>query len=100
MSLANTEFPLPAEIFVNGRFLAQSVSAVQRFARELLLALDELLADGVVDRNRFRLTVLQPRNAAESVEYRPIAVRKIGRSTGHLWEQTELPAHVCDIVNR
>lgn len=94
MRLANTEFAVPVEIFVNGRFFTQSLSGVQRFARELLLALDELLAEGVVDRDRFRLTVLQPRIVAEPVGYRHIAMREVGRSTGHLWEQTKLPAHV------
>jgi len=93
MRLAKTEFIVPAEIFVNGRCFAQSLSGVQRFARELLLALDELLAEGV-DRDRFRLIVLQPRSVAEPVGYRHMAMREIGRSTGHLWEQTELPAHV------
>lgn len=94
MRLANTESNVAAEIFVNGRFLAQSLSGVQRFARELLLALDELLAEGVVDRDRFRLTVLQPRNVAKPVGHRHIVMREIGRSTGHLWEQTESPVHV------
>jgi glycosyltransferase involved in cell wall biosynthesis len=94
MRLANIEFAVPAEIFVNGRFLAQSLSGVQRFARELLLALDELLAEGVIDRDRFRLTVLHPRRVGAPVEYLHIAMRSIGRYDGHLWEQTELPAHV------
>jgi glycosyltransferase involved in cell wall biosynthesis len=93
MRLANTDFAVTAEIFVNGRFLAQRFSGVQRFARELLLALDELLAEGVIDRDRYRLTVLQPRSVAEPVEYRYIAMQSIGRYNGHLWEQTELPAH-------
>jgi glycosyltransferase involved in cell wall biosynthesis len=94
MRIANTECTVAAEIFVNGRFLVQSLSGVQRFGGELLLALDELLAEGVIDYDRFRLTVLCPRSVAEPVGYRHIAVREIGRSTGHLWEQAELPAHV------
>lgn len=49
-----------AEVFINGRFLAKSSSGVQRYAWELLLASDELMAQGLIDSARYQLTVLHP----------------------------------------
>ena len=83
-----------SQIFVNGRFATQKLSGVQRCARELLIALDGLLSEGVIDRSRFRFILLQPRAVAQPGQYRYIEVRSIGRFTGHLWEQTTLLSHV------
>lgn len=67
-------------VYVNGRFLMQPVSGVQRFARELLGALD---AQGAA------LTVLAP-EGAQNPGWRHIALRIVPGGQGHLWEQTAL----------
>ena len=37
------------KIYINGRFLSQRVTGVQRYAREIVIALDKLLQDGKDD---------------------------------------------------
>jgi glycosyltransferase involved in cell wall biosynthesis len=53
-------------IFVNGRFLSQRVTGVQRYAREVMQRLDG------------RISVIQPRRAG-------------GGAAAHFWEQVQLP---------
>lgn len=76
---------------INGRFLTQRTSGVQRYAHEMLLALDELLtARETADGSAAQL--LAPPDAPASLPaLRSIAIRRVGRLRGHLWEQLELP---------
>lgn len=72
---------------INGRFLTQPVTGVQRYARELIAALDAVAPDGI-------FTLAVP-GACETVPaYRRIAVKRVGRRAGILWEQIDLPAHI------
>jgi glycosyltransferase involved in cell wall biosynthesis len=76
-------------VLVNGRFLGQRITGAQRYARELLKAMDEqLLGDGAR-----AFTVLTPPGTPRSLPLRAMEVREIGRFRGHLWEQVELPGH-------
>ena len=75
------------EVFINGRFLGQRVTGVQRYARETLQALDELLAAGAGA--GLRWTVLVPRGTSAPA-FRHLAVETLGRLQGHVWEQLEL----------
>nr|WP_321983140.1 glycosyltransferase family 1 protein [uncultured Lichenicoccus sp.] len=69
-------------LFVNGRFLKQPLSGVQRFATEMTAALTRLNPDRVV--------VLAP----VGVEQDGVAgLRVVGKRQGQIWEQLELPAH-------
>lgn len=80
---------LAPEVFINGRFFSQRVTGVQRYARETIRCLDELLADegeGV----DIRWTLLVPRGTSTPA-FRHIVVESTGRLQGHLWEQLELP---------
>jgi len=75
------------QVFINGRFLGQRVTGVQRYARETLDALDRLLA---ADSGAgMRWTVLVPRGTPLPA-FRHLAVETLGRLQGHLWEQIEL----------
>lgn len=76
------------QIFINGRFLAQRVTGVQRYARETLFALDRLLADG--EGPDAAVTLLVPRGT-QPPKLNHIAVEQKGALSGHLWEQLELP---------
>ena len=79
-----------SRIFINGRFLTQRVTGVQRYARETLSCLDELLAEG---QGEFARWVLLLPPGAEAPALSHIKVRQVGRLAGHLWEQIELPWH-------
>jgi glycosyltransferase involved in cell wall biosynthesis len=76
------------EVFINGRFFSQRVSGVQRYARETIRCLDELLADG--EGRGIRWTLLVPRSTRTPALHH-IAIEPVGRLQGHLWEQLELP---------
>jgi glycosyltransferase involved in cell wall biosynthesis len=79
-------------IAINARFLTQSLTGVQRYAVEVVRALDRLLAgDG---RRRFEL--VGPPGTPDSLALEHIPLRIVGRLTGHAWEQLELPLHARD----
>jgi glycosyltransferase involved in cell wall biosynthesis len=79
-------------ITINGRFLTQPLSGVQRFARELTLALDARIAagnlpDGLKGAN-WRLAV--PEATMVDLNLQAIAIDRFGSGPGHLWEQMAL----------
>ncbi len=80
-------------VLVNGRFLGQRITGVQRFARELLKAINNLLASEPGLGNLWSFTILVPAGTPRPVALSAMALREIGRFKGHLWEQVELPRH-------
>lgn len=68
-------------ITINGRFLSQRVTGVQRYARELTRALIDV--DHTVE-------VLAPRDADTAAFADNVFI--VGERTGHAWEQIDLPA--------
>ena len=78
-------------VVLNGRFLAQVRTGVQRYATETLLALDELLDDPARPSNlEFELAI--PPDVAPLL-VRNIRCVEVGKHTGHLWEQVDLWRH-------
>jgi glycosyltransferase involved in cell wall biosynthesis len=83
-------------VVLNGRFLAQKGTGVQRYARETLLALDSLL--GVSPENfstplaSITLELCVPADAVP-VSLRHIQVTVLPGLTGHAWEQLTLAWH-------
>lgn len=75
---------------VNGKFLSQETTGVQRYAAEIVRAWDEGLDDGWIDRNRFSICVHAPRGILQRPAYKHITV-DIGSTSGRVWEQIELP---------
>jgi glycosyltransferase involved in cell wall biosynthesis len=80
------------ELIINGRFLCQQATGVQRVSREFVTALDRLLGKGEYAGLRVRLV------APKSAEFSPLQLKHI--ETGHLpggegywWEQVALPLH-------
>lgn len=70
---------------VNGRFLSQTMTGVQRYARNVVSALDEsLTAAG-------RKAALVAPRSADAMALRAIDTIEGGRLAGHAWEQLELP---------
>src|SRR5580704_12613443 len=77
------------DFIINGRFLTQRVTGVQRYARELVGALDTIL-DATAE---FKITVMSPRLSKPPPVWRNIELQQVGHLQGHLWEQFELPWH-------
>ncbi|MBL6077236.1 glycosyltransferase family 4 protein [Belnapia sp. T18] len=74
-------------IAVNGRFLTQRVTGVQRFAAEITRALDAMAAEGLLPGAR----LLRPAAGAPS-PFPHLRDEPFGRLRGQGWEQVELPA--------
>jgi glycosyltransferase involved in cell wall biosynthesis len=74
------------DFVINGRFLSQPVTGVQRYAREITAAID-----GLLSRSNGRAVMLAPTNPTSVPDYKSIAVTRFGFAKGHLWEQSELP---------
>ena len=72
---------------INGRFLSQPRTGVQRYAREILGALDPLLAA-----RGLRADLLSPSPVGHALpEARSIRPKPVGWPSGHAWEQAVLP---------
>lgn len=80
------------DVAINGRFLTQDVTGVQRYAREVVRAIDELLDHDDI-RGRFQVELVAP-PGGEPPPLRNVRFRRVGRMRGHAWEQLELPVHV------
>lgn len=79
-------------IAINGRFLSQPVTGVQRHARELMQALDGMLARGELERPEHGVEVLMPPGfKAPRLEF--IQAKAVGRACGQEWEQLSLPGY-------
>jgi glycosyltransferase involved in cell wall biosynthesis len=81
----------PQLIFINGRFLAQSVTGVQRYAREVVLALDYLLERGEIDSKRYTFEIVTPPGVNNLLDLKHITFRFVGPLHGQAWEQLVLP---------
>lgn len=80
------------QIFINGRFLTQQVTGVQRYAREIIGALDELLSESPAEAGGLEFTLLVPRGT-ECPPLKRVKVQPCGRRSGHAWEQLDLFWH-------
>jgi glycosyltransferase involved in cell wall biosynthesis len=81
------------KIFLNGRFLSQSITGVQRYAIELVKALDNLFDEVDPASAKYEPTLIAPHNVKEELQTKNIKLKKIGFLTGHVWEQLELPLY-------
>ena len=75
----------PLSFAINGRFLTQPVTGVQRYAREITAHLDELL-----HQQGARASLYLP-GSSDVPAYRTIQTRRSQRLRGHFWEQMTLP---------
>lgn len=80
---------MPNVVAINGRFLTQPVTGVQRYATALLGAIDNLLGDERFPSIQFECLI--PPETSVIPEWRNIYARKAGRLHGNAWEQFELP---------
>lgn len=76
-----------AKIIVNGKFLSQRTTGVQRFARELLIELDKI-CEG------YNIEIIVPKDTINIPKYNNIRIIKYGKFKGVLWEQISFPRYV------
>ncbi len=81
------------KVFFNGRFLTQKITGVQRYAIELLKALDLMLDNGAIDEMETSFTLLVPKDSIHDLKLKHISVKQVGILSGHGWEQLELPVY-------
>jgi len=79
-----------ADVVVNGRFLNQEVTGVQRVALGILSAIDEILTDAD-PQVRPIIEVLVPHPVNCPPPWRSISIRHVPGGTGYWWEQVTLP---------
>lgn len=86
------------QVYINGRFLAAAFTGVQRSALELVKALDRLLEDRRREAGYlpFGISLLHPASVRPTLDLACISMRPVGRLTGQLWEQIELPLNASD----
>jgi glycosyltransferase involved in cell wall biosynthesis len=80
--------PARATIFINGRFLEQPLSGVQRYAREMLQALDRILS---TEGRGERWCLVTTGNERDCPPLQTIEKQALpSRFRGHVWEQIAL----------
>ena len=84
-ALAKTK-PRADAFTINGRFLSQPVTGVQRYAREVAAALDGMLAE-----KNETARMLAPESFDRRVAYQAIHCEAASSLRGLLWEQLQLP---------
>lgn len=72
-------------IVINGRFLTQRITGVQRFAYEICRALRRI---GV------NFVILAPSDTISEYAIEDLPVKKIGGKGSHFWEQVTLPGYM------
>lgn len=72
-------------IYINGRFLTQPLSGVQRYAEEIVRALDRLAGEGALP---LGCELLVPPGARD-LRLVHIPVRVVGKRAGHVWDQVD-----------
>lgn len=79
-------------VIINGKFLLASLEGMPRVGRELTRCFDALVEEPAYHGLDLRIAV--PRGAAGQARYKNIAVDEVGRWSGFLWEQIDLPAYL------
>jgi glycosyltransferase involved in cell wall biosynthesis len=78
---------------INGRFLAQRVTGVQRYASEIVTALDAILAQDKDLARRLSIRVVAPPGVSKRPALARIDYFQTDYGEGHAWDQIVLPFH-------
>jgi glycosyltransferase involved in cell wall biosynthesis len=78
---------------INGRFVTQPVTGVQRYAREIVRALDQLLCEDHPLARGLEMQLLVPPDGTDHLGLRAIRLKSVGHVKGYLWEQMVLPRY-------
>jgi Glycosyltransferase len=84
----------PRRLIINGRFLSQSITGVQRYANEMVRSMDQALSEwsgptGAMDHIDIVLAVPPNATPFDGVLQR-IRTMRVGQRGGQTWEQAEL----------
>lgn len=80
------------KIIINGRFLTQEITGVQRVTHEIVYELDKLLEKN--KKLKLDILILAPKDIKNFKIFKNIKIKKVGYLKGHFWEQLELPFYV------
>jgi glycosyltransferase involved in cell wall biosynthesis len=81
------------EIIINGRYLSQPITGVQRYAHEVISAFDDLLKQNIIDRKQYKITLAVPPEVDQFPALEFIRIEEVGKLTNNLWEQISLPLY-------
>ncbi len=81
--------PAGMRVVINGKFMAENMQGIVRYARELVCALDEILSD------QDDVVLLMPHNAHDVPELARIRAVRSGSLTGIAWEQVTLARYLA-----
>lgn len=79
---------------INGRFLTQPVSGVQRYAHCIVSAMDELLQENHALGHNLAIELVAPPGTSAPPYLSAIPMRLAGSGSGHRWEQFNLPRQI------
>ena len=88
------DFQLDRHWSVNGRFLTQPSTGVQRYAWEVVRALDDALDQGHPASDNLTVDLVVPPGERRDIPLKVIRTVERGPSRGHAWEQVVLPTCV------
>ena len=75
------------KIIINGRFLLHKVTGVERFAREMLLELDNIIIPGEIE-------IAIPPETVSVPDYKNISIVRVGKLHNRAWEHLSFPRYV------
>jgi glycosyltransferase involved in cell wall biosynthesis len=78
---------------INGRFLTQRSTGVQRYAREIVAALDSILSADHESAGRVKMRLVLPPTAKPQKAFPRLQTFQTSFGSGHLWDQLVLPLH-------
>lgn len=77
-------------VVINGRFVGRPLTGVERFAEEVLKNVDLMLGERHPLVDGLDLVLAVPKGAEPPAYLRNIRVERVGRLSGHAWEQIDL----------
>ena len=77
------------KLYINGRFLTQRITGVQRYAIEIVKCMDSLLSE------KDEITILiPPEPQVNFLNLKNIKQKTVGKLKGHFWIQISLPRYI------
>jgi glycosyltransferase involved in cell wall biosynthesis len=86
--------PIRQRWSVNGRFLARNMTGVDRYALEVVKAIDGLISERHPLTVGLTLEILCPAGVVNASPFANVALRHLPSAPGHLWEQFTLPRYL------
>lgn len=83
---------------INGRFLTQRVTGVQRYALEIVTALDQILSQQGDNFSQLAMRLILPPGIEAKPALAKIGICQTNSGSGHLWDQFVLPFYAGDVL--